>query len=390
MTEIYRDPAVRYRDGNVPYRGSLPAIAGVDMERLDNIEVRIVDKNNVRYGELPAASVDKVDWSLYTPGAASLSFISNDPSLAELRPGEREIQVIFKDCIRPDTGYPEMWWGIAAQAEDTPGGIAYDYESLESWFGCRGIETASLEYSNIDQFDIGAALVALAQTGANMDLNISTYAPVLSGILRYRKYQRDQHPYILDLLSEFPKLRNGFEWEVYVDPTGLRQWRPYYPYRGTHQLDYRFEYPEGNVVDYNRRRDFKGMRTRVYATGGSSGIVKFEQSYEDITASAQWGVRFGVVSDGTQKDLVWLQDMAREEVDLKKNPLADYTVTVRNRYEDSQGNKLNMLGALHPGDWVWLNILDGETQIVGENRIAGISWSPDDMLEYSFLKPENT
>ena len=390
MSQIYRDPAVRYRDGNVPYRGTPPSIAGVDMERLDNIEVRIVGQDNTQYGQLPAATVENVSWDLYAPGAARVSLVSTDPSITELRPGERELQIIFNDCIRPDTGYPEMWWGIAAQEEDVPGTVTYDYESLEAWFGCRGIETASLEYSNIEQFNIGAALVQLAQTGANMDLNIGTYAPVASGILRYRKYQRDQHPYILDLLNEFPKLRNGFEWEVYVDPTGLRQWRPYYPYRGTHQLDYRFEYPEGNVVDYTRRRDFKGMRTRVYATGGSSGTVKFEQSYEDLNASARWKVRFGVVSDGTQKDLAWLQDMARQEVDLKKNPLADYTVIVRNRYFDANGNPKNLLGSLHPGDWVWLNIIDGNTEIVGENRIAGINWTPDDMLEFSFLKPENT
>lgn len=387
MPSTYRDPNVIYRDA-LSYRGTAPLVPGIDYERLDNIRILVTDWEGTEYAELGAASVDSVMWTLNGIGTASLSGDSNDDSLVDVLLGEREIRILFTDAISSVTGLAETWQGQVTGQSGSPGAVTFEVETLESYFAQRVVEASSLEYTAIEQLSIAWDLLTVAQTGANMDLGIGSNF-VASGITRHATYPRDQHPTILDLITEFTKMRNGFDWEFQVDATGLRSWVPYYPKKGTFQSKYRFTYgDDGNITSYSIARDTRQLLTRGYVGGGSVEGQKIEESYEDLAASAQFGVRVAAISEGSEIDRVWLSDSIYKTVQIRKTPSLDLSITVNNRFLNSAGQWDQYLGKIHTGDSAWVDINDGVNQAHGEYRLAQMTWKSDDTLDFGFVKLE--
>lgn len=391
MPKIYRDPNVRYRDVGTTYRGDVPAVPGIDLEHQGHIQVAVTDRLGNFLREVPGVTVDSVSWVLNGVGACQLSSTTLDDTAAYLLPGEREVRVVFLDTVRQDTGLglPETWQGQVLGDQCVPGTVTFMGEEIMGYLLQREVENSSLIYSGIEQFSIAWDLITIAQTGANMNLGITAgFLP--SGITRHKEYPRDQHPKILDALAEFSTLRDGFDHELYVDPTGIRQWVPSYPRRGVHRSDIVFSYDSagGNIADYSRTRDVKPLATRVWSGGGVILGEKLEGSYEDTAASARFGVRVGNTSDGSVTDQTWLADRAYQEVQIKKDLAVDLSITIYNRFLQADNVTWDQyLGKIHVGDWYNVDINDGITQIQGEFRMGTLAWKDDDTLDIGFIKP---
>jgi hypothetical protein len=157
---------------------------------------------------LNGANVRSVTWKLNEAPQAEFDFQNYDPTLKSALLLQRDIFVRFNNTINVETGLPEVFLGTLGRRRGKPGTHTIIADGYEQWLKERCVEVGSLQYDNVDQFDIAWGLIQTAQTGTNYDLGITTaYAP--SGKLRYRIYPRDRHQYILDLLREFNKIDQG-------------------------------------------------------------------------------------------------------------------------------------------------------------------------------------
>jgi hypothetical protein len=194
-------------------------MTNIDYARSDNIDIFIVDKTGAHVGgSVPEASLGDVAWELDDSGNAALDLSSFDPAVAQMILMQREILIVFNNFININTGQAEAWWGLISDRDGSPGKASFKFEGVMSWLKKRMVDTGSLTYTSMDQFDIAWNLINTAQTGTNRALNFtSSYAP--SGKIRSRTYPRDQHKNYYDLLKEFSTLRllNGFDWEFVPD-----------------------------------------------------------------------------------------------------------------------------------------------------------------------------
>lgn len=370
----YRDGSVTYRQASLYYRGSqpvTPAIPGIDLDRLDYIQVYVVDKFGNRLAPCSAAVIKKCQWLLNGAGQAELDLSQMDPGARRLLLMENELQIVFTS-----TNPHEIWWGVPIRRKMKPGQQSITCEELLTYFKTRIIEHASATFTDIDQFDIAWSLIQTAQTGTNYDRNIgASYTP--SGYRRSRQYARDQHKIIFDLLMEFNAdvLLNGFDQDVLVYETGERLWTPFYPARGSWYQGY-LQWGK-DIVDYEFDDDCIQMRTKIYCTGGSDGTTKFEQSYEDVASSAKYGAMVGTVSDGSEKDLGWLLAKAQQQVAVRSKPIATHSIVVT----------MDKLGKIHPGDKIWVIVDNDATQINAPFRVQSITWQQNETLKLDFVPP---
>lgn len=383
MSASYRDPNVIYRQPGVSYRGLGVAdalVPTVDLERKDYVEIRTVTKYGVRLADLSASIIGDVEWKLNDVGVVTVDASTEDPTIFSVEPGHDEVQIVFTNAPRQD-GTPEMWWGHFRGDDAEPGKMAFQLDEIQSMLQERIIETDALNRDDeFEQFDIAWDLINHAQTGDNMDLHITRAAVAGSGITRVRHYVRDQHSNIYDELKAFTNLQNGFDWWVNYDLTGQKVWTPAYPQRGVQWPRENLVFEWGlNIVGYKRRRDLRRLITRYWAGGGSDGAGnKLEQSYEDFTASELYGVRAKAGSDGAQESSAeWLLAQAMDKVNTLKKPLITLTLAVTEM-------PFRILGVIHVGDSVWVDIDDGAVDVHGYFRIIALKWLAGGGIDLTF------
>jgi hypothetical protein len=354
---------------HTPYRGYAPAPPAYDYQREDGISVFVFRKDGTFLTELPGADVLGVSWTRCDSGDADISLSLVDPGSYKVQLADKELLIVFWEHLHPD-GTPVVWRGNAWQAGHTKGVRTLKCRSLEEWFRHRVVENASLVYgtptAGVDQFSIAADLVYQCQNySPNHNLYIGTsFLPC--GKTRSRSYKRDQHQIIFDLLTEFTDLNQGFDWEVWCDQTGLKQFRMYYLGQGT-VTPYVFEYDseveeDGNILDYSLDVDFTGGATKVYAQGKANA----EAHYEDLWASNKHGAMLAVVNKGDQQSTPFLLDVATRTTVLRANPTAQIDVTVSDTW----------LGKVWKGDTVWVDIHDGFLTFKRQFRIKTLEWKP--------------
>lgn len=399
---FYRDPDVLYRQPGQPYRGEPAQIPGFDMDRLDNTQVLVVDKFGQPYGELPAAQLSTVRWKLIgendtDAGSTAIGMSAYDPNTAQVRSGEREIQIIFWDAIRADTGEPLIWWGRAQDDHRVPGWVEFEITDVSSWLQER-LVSVNKDYGPtatnpsaplIEQLDIAWDLITFAQTGPNMDLNFnSTYTP--SGRQRERHYTGDQKSFVWDLLCNFIGLIDGFDWWFDYDLSGNRLWVPEYPFRGV-VTDFVFEWGH-NIAGYDLKSTDKQVITRYWAQGGDDGDGhKMEVSYEDVDASFKFGVRERAGGEGSQESTeAGLLEAAQSKVGANKGLARTFSLAVWEGTADSSTPPTSILGNLWPGDFAQIIIQDGDTdlkQITGTDlfRLKSMDWLPGGGIDLEFF-----
>jgi hypothetical protein len=334
-----------------------------------DLKVFAVNDHGGRFGRGPIEDciVNSIRWDLYGAGSAQIAFdpLARNAQFVKLL--EREIQIWFDDEL--------MWWGVPLRDNGDLRIVNIECEGLFCHFRDRIVDDATLLYTSIDQLNIAWHLISFAQnesTQAHRDFNISAAAFAPSGKVRSREYKREEHAIIFDLLMEFPTLADGFDHEIVADATGQRFWTPYYPRKertlSDHKLVLTVDRDRG-IEGFQWQSDATTVATHAYATGGSSGDVKFEENYEDVAASAKYKVRQRVISEGAQNDVSWLLERAQREVSERKEILRTPTVSVAPAPKD-------WFRIVRTGDWLPVLVDYGYYQLAKEHRIGSVEWTP--------------
>lgn len=333
-----------------------------------NVQVYSVDQNGVRYGSGPIedCQVSDITWSLNQPGSATISFDPLAENANQVKLEQREIQIWFDDDL--------MWWGVPWRDQGDMNTVTIGCDGLLSWFMHRFVDRTSLLYTSLDQLAIAWNLITYAQNESvdgYRDLNIDAAAYAPSGKIRSRNYDRNDHAAIFDLLQEFPTLSDGFDFEIVTNSSGQRLWTPYYPKKGTTKSNLKIiltEDRERNVDTFTMQSDATSILTDVYVTGGTSGDVRFEAHVQDAAAMAAFRDMQGVISDGAQQDVTWLQERGERELGLRNHVIKGPTITVPKE----------MLGLVSVGDSIPVQVDYGYWQIPDEDyRISEIQWTPE-------------
>ena len=324
------------------------------------------------YAALPEAKVSHVIDILSDVPSASFSIPQDSPGADQIGGWEREIQI--REIIEDEGVNEIVFQGPVVSEQGDQNECTFECEGVLSHFGTRIIDNATLLYTSIEQRAIAMALIDYAQdpgtpAQANRDFNVSGATFAGTTHIRSRKYEREEHANILDLLKEFPTLDDGFEFDIVITPDGGRFFTPHYPKKGTTLTDLKLEYVEGDgQLSFKYRRDYKRQLTHVYVTGGSNGTIKFEQNFEDVPSSGLYGVRQEVISDGSQSDLTWLLDKGKREVSLRKKPIFVPDITLPRHPKDYRR-------LIKTGDYVPLNIQRGRVNITEPRRVLQKKWN---------------
>lgn len=341
----------------------------------------VCNRQGVPIDELPDATLDKVTWALTDMGSATITMKQNDSRVGVPLLLENEVQVYIESW--PTALAAEVpWWGVWWRDKQTARSVTFECQTLESYLTKRFIDTASLYWADgsgndiaTEQFTIAWGLINYAQTGTDRNLYFTSSGAIASGKTRLRRYDRSEHPNILDALREFPNLvdgntgtPNGFDWEIKGYRNGNRLWTPYYPQRGSLKADLALEFGR-NLSDYDVDEDAVPLTTKTYNTGGSSGDTKIEANWRDDTASARFGEMTAIISTGEQKDPATLKDGARSYTVARNGPVLTPNVKAV-RVPDE------LLGQVFPGDTLPVDIRNGRTNYNSTLRINRVTWVP--------------
>lgn len=319
------------------------------------------DGSNV--AELSSAKLDDVEWVLNEPGALNFTMSQTDPKVKVPLLAEHEIQLRIDD--------QPMWQGPIWKCKGGPKSVQFTAEGLLSYFQRRYITNATQEFTSLDQFAIAFGLVNYAQSGPDQALRIPTAGVPASGVVRSRRYERENHEQIYELLQEFPNLtradtgaKTGFDFEI--NPV-TREFTPYYPQKGRRRANLVLEYGR-NVTDYTAEEDAMDLTNRAYATGGSNGQVKFEQNHRDDASAARYGEMQHIFSVGDEKDVGVLAQRAADYVRRFKQPVINPGVS-------AVEVPVQLLGVIGLGDTMPVRIVHGRHNIAGDFRVGKIKWN---------------
>lgn len=349
-----------------------------------DVDVFKTDLDGTDRRELANVSVDQVKWTLNGAGGADVSCDPLEPSASHIQLDESELQIwmngTYSHCVLPRT--------IGGSTQR----VTYNCEGLMSEFHDAVVTTPPigglfpenlpvLHWTGQEQFNIAVQLIDWWQAQPNCDRRIEYGFFTASGIFRSRTFYQDAAENIWDALQEFPKLHQGFDFDIVLLGDGRREFTPYYPNKGTRKAQYvlSFDQRGRKYVEgiEGWKRSAVNLATDVYNTGGSvtqdnpdptpDERFKIVGHYEDAAGSAQYRRRTKVISSGQIIDLGWLNDRAQEEELLRGQPITTGDLAVSEE----------LFGLITTGDVLPVNVDYGVIQMKGDFRIMEITWRKD-------------
>lgn len=334
---------------------------------MSTVEVLAVNNDATVIKELPQAIVKEIMWDLNGPGSATIEFPTVSDSAMAVTPGLDEVQIWIDGVLE--------FWGMTGPLTGDAITLSLGLDGLLNYFNYRFITNASITYTAIDQLSIAAGIVSTMQTGTDKSFNIQTAGFSPSGVPRNRLYKREEHKSAYDILQEFPTLVNGFDFDIVVTGDGHRFWTPYFPKKGSQKDDLAFEWGK-NIDSFKYTEDPTKIANLVYATGATSGGVKFEQFFRDAAFATTYGERQAIISAGNEQDVDFLLAKAQQEVQKRRAPVITPEITVIQSPD-------TLLGQLVTGDVIPVYINHGRVQINGDlYRILKVTWHDTEMMDY--------
>jgi hypothetical protein len=347
------------------------------------LDTYVTDYANV-LKPLTTAQVGSITDTLNEPPSCDFQISQDEPNASWIGGLKREIRVV--ESLGSGIT-PEIVFQGPVLSEDGDNNVAnFQCEGVLTHFNDRIIDDASLLCTSIEQRTIGYMLLAYAQseaTQANRDLNVDYASFAGTTHIRSQNYDREEHAVILDLLREFPTLVDGFDYEIVIQADGARLWTPYYPKKGSYKPELALQFELGGqrgITSFSYRRDWKSLATQVYCVGGTDGITRQEQNYEDTAASDEHGVRQRVMSD-SNLDTDWLLALATKKVNTFKQPV--FLPQIKTARVPIDYRRL-----LQTGDTIPIVISrGGRVQETGVRRVLQKSWNvADDTLDVTFTE----
>jgi hypothetical protein len=272
-------------------------------------------------------------------------------------------------------------WGRTYNSSDQT--LTLSALEFVSYFTHRRITTTTA-FTNTDQLLIAKTLVEDAQNVPNGDIGVlyNTAGQTVSGKLVDRVYYDYELKTVFNAVQDLSRQQDGFDFDIdvyYDNITGLpdKAFNTYYPKLGTTWVSSNpyalvFNFPAGNIVEYEYPEDGSIVANRIYALGAGSNEGKLISVAEDVTKFADgWALLEEQSNYSDITDQTVLDNLATGQVAAQSYPPTTVKIVVP-PYIDP------IYGTYSLGDEVRLLITDsrfpeGLDEIY---RLVGISVQP--------------
>lgn len=180
--------------------------------------------------------------------------------------------------------------------------LTFSAQEWISYFDHRRV-TQDVQFTNIDQLVIAKTLIEDAQTATYGDIGVlyNSQGQTTSGVLVSRTYYNYEFKNVFQAIQDLSRQSDGFDFAIDVDydnVTGLptKTFNTYYPRSGvaytTNSLTVPvFEFPAGNVVEYEYPEDGAAVANTVYGLGAGSNEGKLLSLGQDTSKlTAGWAL----------------------------------------------------------------------------------------------------
>ena len=272
-------------------------------------------------------------------------------------------------------------WGRSYNSTDQT--LSLSALEFMSYFGHRRI-TSTTAFNNIDQLVIAKTLIQNAQnaTYGNIGVLYNTQGQTTSGVLVDRVYYDYELKTVFNAIQDLSRQRNGFDFDIdvyYDNITGLpvKAFNTFYPKLGTtwsasNPSALVFNFPAGNIVEYEYPEDGSIVANRIYALGAGSNEGKLISVAEDVTKFAEgWALLEEQSNYSDVTDQQVLDELAVGQVNAQSYPPTTVKVVVPPFVDP-------VYGTYQVGDEVRLMIIDNRfPQGLDEiYRLVGLSVQP--------------
>lgn len=210
-----------------------------------------------------------------------------------------------------------VWGGVLwnRQYNSDSQTLTFQAREFESYFDRRKITTTQV-FNNVDQLTIANALMNDAQATPSGNIGVIT-TPVTSGVLVSRTYYGYELKNVYSAIQDLSKQLNGFDFNIQVAYDGggnpTKRLVLSYPKSGTTYSPTSlsapvFQFPSGNMVEYEYPEDASIAANTIYALGAGSNegkliatatdpallaagfpLLEQEANYSDITDATMLG-----------------------------------------------------------------------------------------------------
>lgn len=204
-----------------------------------------------------------------------------------------------RNCIYVDRDGVLIWGGViwSRSYNSVSQTLNITAQEFMSYFAHRRITTTE-DFAGIDQLVIAKTLVENAQALPSGDIGVTynTEGETTSGILIDRVYYDYELKTVFNAIQDLSRQSDGFDFHIDLayDMTGqpTKAFNTYYPkvgetYSATNPSAIVFEFPAGNVVEYEYPEDGSIVANTVYALGAGSNEGKLLSTAQDLTKLAE-------------------------------------------------------------------------------------------------------
>jgi hypothetical protein len=209
-----------------------------------------------------------------------------------------------------------------------------------SYFERRRV-SQTVNYTNIDQLVIAKDLIVNAQAEPYGDIGVlyNSEGETTSGILIDRVYYDYELKNVFQAIQDLSRQSDGFDFHIdieYDNITGLpaKYFNTYYPRSGeiysAGNLNIPvFEFPAGNMVEYEYPEDGAVAANKIYATGAGSNEGKLSAVAVDATKlGAGWALLEDAVNYSDITDQTVLNTLAQGQVTAVSYPPTTLKIVV--------------------------------------------------------------
>jgi hypothetical protein len=229
-------------------------------------------------------------------------------------------------------------WGRSYNSADQT--LTIHAREYISYFEHRRINQ-TVDFTQIDQLVIAKTLVEDAQDTPYGDIGIiyNSEGETTSGVLVDRVYYSYELKTVFNAVQDLSRQSDGFDFvvDVYYDPTTgvpVKAFNTYYPkvgvtYSTNDPTALVFEFPAGNVIEYEYPEDGSIVANRVYALGAGSNegkLIEYHDQNELFVAG--WPLLEAQANYSDVTDVTVLQNLAVGQVVATAYPPITMKLTI--------------------------------------------------------------
>jgi hypothetical protein len=206
--------------------------------------------------------------------------------------------------------------------------LSLNAREFESYFERRRI-TSDQVFNNVDQLTIAQNLISAAQSVPYGNIGVGVGVET-SGVLLSRTYYNYEKKTYYSALQDLSRADNGFDFNIDVvydgagEPTKTLTLG--YPrigtvYSATDPEALLFEFPAGNVVEYEYPEDGSIAANTLYALGAGSNEGKLSATYQDTSLlSVGWPLLEEQANYSDVTDATYLAELAQGQTQAVNYP----------------------------------------------------------------------